>query len=203
MGPILDPSRGPLGPILGPSWAHLGPSRGPLGAILEPSWALSGSLGPCWADLALILSSVGATLGRLPIAWPRHRYAQASAFDPELSHKLVGHGLLLLLRASVFVSVCSSLSLSLSLSVRLSPSRCTEIVYAASSCKWSIRGQIKRLLWHLSGRANRATVAHTGAPKARSTTNSGTSLGELSLCLSLSLCLVPLPRPGGMCEAIE
>ena len=81
----LGPSWGPLGPILGPSWAHLGPSWGPLGAILEPSWALSGSLGPCWADLALILSSVGATLARLPIPRPCHRYAQASAFDPELS----------------------------------------------------------------------------------------------------------------------
>ena len=48
----LEPLRTPLGPLLGPSWAHLG-------AILGRSWAL---LGPSWGRLAANLGHLGAIL---------------------------------------------------------------------------------------------------------------------------------------------
>ena len=54
-GPILGPSWGHLGAILGPSWAILAH----LGRIWDPSWAILGSswaiLGPSWSYLGPIL----------------------------------------------------------------------------------------------------------------------------------------------------
>ena len=79
IGAILWPTRLPrakiipswahLGPILDPSWGHLG---GPLGLILGLSWALLGLLGlilgPSWAllgHLMAFLARSGAMLGYL------------------------------------------------------------------------------------------------------------------------------------------
>ena len=63
LGPIFDPSLAHLGPILGPSWAHLGPSwahLGPSWAHLGPSWA---HFGPAWGHLGPVLGHLGPTWG--------------------------------------------------------------------------------------------------------------------------------------------
>ena len=67
--PVLEPSWGQLGAIMGLSWAILGPSwaiLGHLGAILGTilgtSWSLLGPLGATWGHLGATLGHLGAIL---------------------------------------------------------------------------------------------------------------------------------------------
>merc|ERR1712078_590722 len=54
VGPILEPSWGHLGP----SWSPLGASWGPLGAFMGPSWA---PLEPSWGHLRPSWGPLGAS----------------------------------------------------------------------------------------------------------------------------------------------
>ena len=83
-GTLLGLSSGPLGALLGLSWALLGPSWGSLGPLLGLSWAILEAidqkrrelffrplsrgpknrlLGPSWGALGALLGALGAVLG--------------------------------------------------------------------------------------------------------------------------------------------
>ena len=83
-GTLLGLSSGPLGALLGLSWALLGPSWGSLGPLLGLSWAILEAidqkrgrrifrppprgpknrlLGPSWGALGALLDALGAVLG--------------------------------------------------------------------------------------------------------------------------------------------
>ena len=65
-GPILHPSWGDLGVVLGSSWGGLGGSSGHLGVVL-------GDLGVVLADLGVILGWGGTRDGRDGMFWVNHR----------------------------------------------------------------------------------------------------------------------------------
>ena len=69
LGPLLEPSWGPLGPSwrpLGPSWGPLGPSWGRLGGLLGRLGAI---LGASWA----VLERREAEKARIPRSFKNHR----------------------------------------------------------------------------------------------------------------------------------
>ena len=81
---LLEPSWGPLGGLLGLSWAVWGPSwavLGPSWAVLEPFWAVLGPfwgpLGPSWGGLEGLWGRLGTIFGAswavLGRSWPEKR----------------------------------------------------------------------------------------------------------------------------------